>query len=117
MEYIDFTKKRIELHEEMENAIRSLMMENAVSEIDLTEKEDVFDRAWLIRSSDDAGSLEEVQVTALKLEDTNLFYKGFGSEEDEDWQPFDVMDTMVACTIDSIYDAVFQRLNSKLIQI
>lgn len=113
MEYIDFTGKRIELHEEMENAIRSLMKENAVSEIDLTEKEDVFGRAWLIRSSDDDGSLEEVQVTALMLEGDNLFYKGYGSEEDEDWQPFDVKDTMVACTIDTVYDVVFQRLNGK----
>lgn len=69
MEYIDFTQKRIELHEEMENAIRSLMKENGIWEIDLT--------------------------------------------EDECWQPFDIQDTMVACTIDSVYDAVYERLNKK----
>ena len=34
-------------------------------------------------------------------------------EEDEDWQPFDIKDTMVACTIDSVYDAVYERLNKK----
>lgn len=117
MEHIDFTKKRIELHEEMESAIRSLMQEKGIQELDLTEDEGVegiFDRAWIIRSSDDDGSLEEVQATALKLEGDNLFYKGFGCcKKDEDWQPFDVMDTMVACTIDSVYDAVFQRLNRK----
>lgn len=67
MEYIDFTQKRIELHEEMENAIRSLMKDKGVWEIDLT--------------------------------------------EDECWQPFDIQDTMVACTIDSVYDAVYERLN------
>lgn len=69
MEYIDFTQKRIELHEEMENAIRSLMKDKGVSEIDLT--------------------------------------------EDECWQPFDIQDTMVACTIDSVYVAVYERLNKK----
>lgn len=114
MEYIDFTKKRIELHEEIENAIRSLMKEKSVSEIDLTEHEDIFGRAWVVRSSDDDGSLEEVQVTALKLEGEDLYYKGIGAgDEDEDWQPFDVMDTMVACTIDSVYDAVYQRVDNK----
>lgn len=57
------------------------------------------------------GGLEEVQVTALKLEGEDLYYKGIGSEEeDEDWQPFDVMDTMVACTIDSVYDVVYERV-------
>ena len=47
-------------------------------------------------------------MTALKLEYDDLFYKGIGccEEEDEDRQPFDVMDTMVACTIDSVYDVV-----------
>lgn len=69
MEYIDFTQKRIELHEEMENAIRSLMKNKGIWEIDLT--------------------------------------------EDECWQPFDIQDTMVACTIDSVYDAVYERLNKK----
>ena len=39
MEYIDFTQKRIELHEEMENAIRSLMKDKGIWEIDLTEDE------------------------------------------------------------------------------
>lgn len=69
MEYIDFTQKKIELHNEIENAIRSLMKENGISEIDLT--------------------------------------------EDECWQPFDIQDTMVACTIDSVYEAVYERLNKK----
>ena len=45
MEYIDFTQKKIELHEEMENAIRSLMKENGILEIDLTEDEGVYGRA------------------------------------------------------------------------
>lgn len=53
----------------MENAIRSLMKDKGIWEIDLT--------------------------------------------EDECWQPFDIQDTMVACTIDSVYDAVYEKLNKK----
>lgn len=114
MEYIDFTQKKIELHNEMENAIRSLMKDKGVSEIDLTEGEGVFERGWVIRSNYYERGLEEVQATALKLEGEDLYYKGIGSEEeDEDWQPFDIKDTMVACTIDSVYDAVYERLNKK----
>ena len=36
MEYIDFTKKKIELHKEVENAIKNMMTEKGVTEIDLT---------------------------------------------------------------------------------
>ena len=50
----------------MENAIRSLMKENGISEIDLTEDEGIYGRAWVIRSNYYEGGLEEVQVTALK---------------------------------------------------
>lgn len=50
MEYIDFTQKRIELHEEMENAIISLMKNTKISEMNIIDEEDVFGRAWLVRS-------------------------------------------------------------------
>ena len=114
MEYIDFAQKRIELHKEMENAIRCLMKDKSISEIDLTEDEGVYGRAWVIRSNYYEGGLEEVQVTELKLEGEDLYYKGIGSEEeDEDWQPFDIKDTMVACTIDSVYEVVYERLKKK----
>ena len=39
MEYIDFTKKKIELHKEVENAIKNMMTEKGVTEIDLTQDE------------------------------------------------------------------------------
>ena len=53
-------------------------------------------------------------MSPLKLEGEDLFYKGIGSEEeDEDWQPFDIKDTMVSCTIDSVYDVVYERINKK----
>ena len=49
MEYIDFTKKKIELHKEIENAIKNMMTEKGVTEIDLTQDEEHYDAGWVIR--------------------------------------------------------------------
>lgn len=62
MEYIDFTKKKIELHKEVENAIKNMMTEKGVTEIDLTQDEENYDEGWVIRSVENASELEEVQV-------------------------------------------------------
>lgn len=77
MGYIDFTKKTIELYGEMENVIRGLAKK--VSEIDLTESEEDFWRACIIRSRDIDGCLEEVEVTELMSEGDNLYNKGVGA--------------------------------------
>ncbi len=81
MEYIDFTKKKIELHKEMENAIKDLM------------------------------NIEEVQVASIKLDGNKLLYKAVNEWGiDDEWMPFDVCEDVIAATIDSVYDAVFQRI-------
>ena len=111
MKYIDFTKKRMELHKEIENAIKNLMKEKQVEEIDLTTDEDIHDTGWLVRGFCDASTVEEVQVEAIKLEGNTLFYKGKNIwETDSDWFPFDVSDNVIAGTIDTVYDAVYQRI-------
>lgn len=108
MEYIDFTKKKIELHKEMENAIKDLMKEKSVTEIDLTTHLDTYDTAWLIRSNI---SIEEVQVASIKLDGNKLLYKAVNEWGiDDEWMPFDVCEDVIAATIDSVYDAVFQRI-------
>ena len=76
MEYIDFTKKKIELHKEVENAIKNMMTEKGVTEIDLTQDEENYDAGWVIRSVENASELEEVQVAYIKLYGNSLFYKG-----------------------------------------
>lgn len=74
MEYIDFTKKKIELHKEVENAIKNMMTEKGVTEIDLTQDEENYDAGWVIRSVENASELEEVQVAYIKLYGNSLFY-------------------------------------------
>ena len=96
MKYVDFTKKRMELHKEIENALKDLMKEK---------------QGWLVRGFCGASTVEEVQVEAIKLEGNTLFYKGKNIwETDSDWFPFDVSDNVIAGTIDTVYDAVYQRI-------
>lgn len=72
MEYIDFTKKKIELHKEIENAIKNMMTEKGVTEIDLTQDEENYDAGWVIRRVENASELEEVQVAYIKLYGNSL---------------------------------------------
>lgn len=59
MEYIDFTKKKIELHKEIENAIKNMMTEKGVTEIDLTQDEEHYDAGWVIRRVENASNLKK----------------------------------------------------------
>lgn len=111
MEYIDFTKKKVELHKEIENAIKNIMTEKGIAEIDLTQDEEHYDAGRVIRSVGNASELEEVQVAYIKLEGNSLFYKGERAWEiDDEWLPFDVTDNILAGCIDSVYDAIYQRI-------
>ena len=111
MKYVDFTKKRMELHKEIENAIKDLMKGKEVKEIDLTTDEDTYDTGWIVRCFYGESTVEEVQVAAIKLDGNTLLYKGKNTWiTDSDWLPFDVSDNVIAGTIDTVYDAVFQRI-------
>lgn len=113
MEYIDFVKRKVQLHHEIENAIKEMMMEKGVTEIDLLKDEESFDAGWLIRSIGDTNALEEVLVANIKVENNTLYYKGKTTcETDEDWQLLDVSDNVLLGSIDTVYDAVFQRIKS-----
>ena len=114
MEYKDFIQKKVQLHHEIENAIKEMMMEKGVTEIDLLKDEESFDAGWLIRGMGDTNELEEVQVATIKLENKTLFFKGKNAcGTDEDWQLFDASDNVLLGSIDTVYDAVFQRIKSK----
>ena len=106
MEYIDFVKRKVQLHHEIENAIKEMMMEKGVTEIDLLKDEESFDAGWLIRSIGDTNALEEVLVANIKVENNTLYYKGKTTCET------DVSDNVLLGSIDTVYDAVFQRIKS-----
>lgn len=112
MEYIDFTAQRLHLHNNCKRAIVDLMKEAEVEEIDLLHKENVFGAAWLIRYFYGDTTMEEVQVTKIKLDGEALLYKGRNTEGevDEDWQKLEISDNVISATIDSVYEAVWLRL-------
>lgn len=57
-------------------------------------------------------TMEEVQVTKIKLDGEALLYKGRNTVEevDEDWQKLEISDNVISATIDSVYEAVWLRL-------
>ena len=105
MEYIDFTAQRLHLHNNCKRAIVDLMKEAEV-------EENVFGAAWLIRYFYGDTTMEEVQVTKIKLDGEALLYKGRNTEGevDEDWQKLEISDNVISAIIDSVYEAVWLRL-------
>ena len=70
------------------------------------------EEAWLIRYFYGDTTMEEVQVTKIKLDGEALLYKGRNTEGevDEDWQKLEISDNVISATIDSVYEAVWLRL-------
>lgn len=114
MEYIDFTAQRLHLHNNCKRAIVDLMKEAEVEEIDLLHKENVFGATWLIRYFYGDTTMEEVQVTKIKLDGEALLYKGRNTEGevDEDWQKLEISDNVISATIDSkVQDKIAFNIN------
>ena len=119
MEYIDFVKRKVQLHHEIENAIKEMMMEKGVTEIDLLKDEESFDAGWLIRSIGDTNALEEVLVANIKVENNTLYYKGKTTcETDEDWQLLVVSaDNACFCGSIGVVEARMRKYHSQQIKI
>lgn len=80
------------------------MKETRTEEINLQDTEG--DSGWLVRCNP-----EMVEVTHLKLQGNTLLYKGRTEDAaDEKWLPMDEGSSVVAATIDSLYEAVWQRI-------
>lgn len=113
MEHLNFMDKRAELHQEICHAIKDIMESYHISEIDLTTDSDTFDSGYLIRSTDGAESTEEVMVKAIRIEEGGaLSYQSCNANtwQDDDWYDLDINGDVVWGTIDTVYDAVFQRI-------
>ena len=107
--YYNFSFQRNQLRSGMIYAIKELMKMNHKKFLDLS-SEDV----TLIRNLNGIG-LEEVSVISICVEKDELYYKALSSKEgvDEEWLDLD-NDLEVYLTCDcSIYEAVYNKLNSK----
>lgn len=113
MEYLNFLDKRAELHQEICKAIKDIMESYHITEIDLTTDSDTFDAGYLICSTDGAESTEEVMVRAIKINDVgNLSFQKVNASawQDDDWYDLGIEGDVVWGTIDTVYDAVYQRI-------
>lgn len=111
MEHVDFIQKKLDLHKEMETAIKDLMREKKVTVVDLASNLEKYDASWIIRRNSEG--VEEVMLAAIKLEGNKLLYMDVDTYfADGEWIPFDVSENVIAGTIDSVYDGVYSRLNA-----
>lgn len=93
----------------METGIKNLMREKKVTVVDLASGLEKYDASWIIRRTNDG--IEEVMVVAIKLDGDKLLYMDADTYfADGEWIPFDVSEDVIAGTIDSVYDGVYNRL-------
>lgn len=112
IEYIDFMRRKMNLHEEMYDAIVYLMEKKGRSELDISDEKDG-DLGYVCVSwdSSDGVSFAELQVMKVCVNDrSQLTLQLIDSQV---LSPSVNDDEVLWCTINSVYDAVYQRLMQK----
>ena len=109
MEHIDFWKEKNDLHKRIIQAICDLMVENEVTEIDFEKYGDNIDKPYACIFTD--GGSVEVGVRKLRMDGCFeiLPENSEGIFRDDQW--FDLSYDVLYCTIDTVYDAVWQVLD------
>lgn len=112
----NFTKKKVQLHNEMLQSIKDLMAETGKNNLDLCKDkndEEICRSAYIVRAKDGC-EVEEVEVMNIKLENDSLFYMAKGQDEvDEDWQDLTSLDVTLGC-LDMLYDAVYAKIEEEV---
>ena len=112
IEHIDFMSKKRDLHEEIYDAIVYLMEKHEKKELDISnEKEGDFGYICVSWDSSDGVTIQELQVVKVCVSDRSQL-----TIETIDGQVFDPSisgDEVLWCTINSVYDAVYDRLVRK----
>lgn len=109
IEYIDFMRRKMNLHEEIYDSIVYLMEKFKKGELDVSSEKDG-DLCFVCVSWDspDGVAIEELQVVKVCVSDRSQL-----TLETIDGQVFDASirsDDVLWCSINTVYDAVFQRL-------
>ena len=109
IERIDFMRSKMRLHEEMYDAIVYLMEKHKKSELDISDEKDG-DLGYICVSwdSSDGVTIQELQVVKVFVSDRSKL-----TLETIDGQVFSPAvsdDEVLWCTINSVYDAIYDRL-------
>ena len=111
MKKIDFFYEKRDLHRKMFNAIAQLvrMTKNGLVEID--NSDDCLDRAYAYFEPDGYSSVNGVEVDAVKYDGLlEVHNDEFGMENKFSWYAVGEGSCVVWCSIDTIYDAVWNAI-------
>ena len=111
MKKIDFYREKRDLHRKMFNAIKELvrMTKNGIVEID--NSDDCLDRAYAYFEPDGYSSVNGVMVDAVRYDwRLEVHDDGFGMENEFSWYSVGEGSNVVWCSIDTIYDAVWNAI-------
>lgn len=113
IEHIDFMAKKRDLHEEIYDAIVYLMEKHGKEELDISDENDGdLGYACISWDSCDGVAIEEKQVEKVRVDGRSNLSLRF--VDDGHWYGAAVADDEVLwCTINSVYDAVYDRLVRK----
>ena len=111
MNKIDFFYEKRDLHRKMYDAISQLvrMTKNGIVEID--NSDDCLDRAYAYFEPDGYSSVNGVMVDAVRYDGhLEVHDDGFGMECEFSWYAVGEGSNVVWCSIDTIYDAVWNAI-------
>ena len=111
MKKIDFYREKRDLHKKMYNAIAQLvrMTKNGIVEID--NSDDCIDRAYAYFEPDGYSSVNGVEVDAVRYDRRlEVHDDGFYMENEFSWYGVGEGSNVVWCSIDTIYDAVWNSI-------
>ena len=111
MENIDFFYEKRDLHRKMYDAIAQLvkMTKNGIVEID--NSDDCLDRAYAYFEPDGYSSVNGVMVDAVRYDwRLEVHDDGFSMENEFGWYGVGEDSCVVWCSIDTIYDAVWNAI-------
>ena len=111
MKKIDFFYEKRDLHRKMYDAIAQLvkMTKNRIVEID--NSDDCLDRAYAYFEPDGYSSVNGVMVDAVRYDGhLEVHDDGFGMECEFSWYAVGEGSNVVWCSIDTIYDAVWNAI-------
>lgn len=111
MKKIDFFYEKRDLHRKMFNAIKELvrMTKNGIVEID--NSDDCLDRAYAYFEPDGYSSVNGVIVDAVRYDGhLEVHDDGFNMETEFSWYGVGEGSDVVWCSIDTIYDAVWNAI-------
>lgn len=105
MNKIDFYQRKVDLHKDIVQAIKDVMEEHNVSEVDLSEG---CDKAYVVIADT---SIEDMEVKKVVNRQGVLFITSGTLGYEGEWNIEATGDSLL-CAISDVYDSVFEKLNN-----